>query len=500
MNAIQLNWARYVSDYGVGPHNYCRNPTGEATIWCFTKNASVPWELCAPMTVQEQSQFAANTTEEVCPAGAVPVRLSDLNLEMFRLLMLGNGTLPEPELEPPLGTSFIDIEDDDQLLEFLDLAYDENELWTSNRTANLLLMNVTVCFGKTGPIAILGHSNLTLPDLYEAMEFNRTLEFSKSRGFKPSPSPSPAVYNATGGYVDHGRFMGRHVDRAKRRPLAEIANRTDHELAKRNCTDPEAYLRPECTLPFANLTGMLNSTRNWTDPSGAAGLAGAGADAAGGAAGGSGDAAGGGEGSGGTGGVDGAGGTGEGSGGAGGSGAEGDAAGGQAGSEGSDGSAGGSGSGADQDGSGAGGAGHDARSGSSGPDSIDLECAEDDVECLERQKILLEVCDPPDDQECLLRKANVLCEPDDLVCRDKVLSGTYNATLENSGLYHDAMKAISKHGPTVALGACIVLVSFIAVGAVFTNMMKERNKLKKLEKSLKDANTKQQDEVWVKSG
>ena len=29
--------------------NYCRNPDGEATIWCFTTDKDVRWELCYPI-------------------------------------------------------------------------------------------------------------------------------------------------------------------------------------------------------------------------------------------------------------------------------------------------------------------------------------------------------------------------------------------------------------------------------------------------------------------
>eukprot|EP00299_Pterocystis_sp_00344_P019925 c9842_g1_i1.p1 GENE.c9842_g1_i1~~c9842_g1_i1.p1 ORF type:complete len:596 (-),score=113.20 c9842_g1_i1:97-1884(-) len=48
LNVIRLNWAKNVADFGLGAHSYCRNPTGEDTIWCFTTNASVPWDYCSP--------------------------------------------------------------------------------------------------------------------------------------------------------------------------------------------------------------------------------------------------------------------------------------------------------------------------------------------------------------------------------------------------------------------------------------------------------------------
>jgi len=34
---------------GLGNHNYCRNPTGEDTIWCYTTNNITKWEYCNPI-------------------------------------------------------------------------------------------------------------------------------------------------------------------------------------------------------------------------------------------------------------------------------------------------------------------------------------------------------------------------------------------------------------------------------------------------------------------
>ena len=36
--------------YGTsGPHNNCRNPDGEKTIWCYTTDPSSRWEYCNPL-------------------------------------------------------------------------------------------------------------------------------------------------------------------------------------------------------------------------------------------------------------------------------------------------------------------------------------------------------------------------------------------------------------------------------------------------------------------
>ena len=33
-------------NYGLGDHNFCRNPNGHHTIWCYTTNPKKRWEEC----------------------------------------------------------------------------------------------------------------------------------------------------------------------------------------------------------------------------------------------------------------------------------------------------------------------------------------------------------------------------------------------------------------------------------------------------------------------
>ena len=48
LSAFEDEWDKYVDNFGLGPHSFCRNPDGEDTIWCYTKNESVRWEYCEP--------------------------------------------------------------------------------------------------------------------------------------------------------------------------------------------------------------------------------------------------------------------------------------------------------------------------------------------------------------------------------------------------------------------------------------------------------------------
>jgi hypothetical protein len=41
-------------DTGLGEHNYCRNPDGEQTIWCYTTNPAVRWEYCEEIPFQAE--------------------------------------------------------------------------------------------------------------------------------------------------------------------------------------------------------------------------------------------------------------------------------------------------------------------------------------------------------------------------------------------------------------------------------------------------------------
>ena len=53
-------------------HNYCRNPDGEATIWCYTQDPRVRWEFCTPRYSQDGKLITTKA-----PKGKVPVTVGE---------------------------------------------------------------------------------------------------------------------------------------------------------------------------------------------------------------------------------------------------------------------------------------------------------------------------------------------------------------------------------------------------------------------------------------
>jgi hypothetical protein len=249
----------------------------------------------------------------------------------------------------------------------------------------------------------------------------------------------PILYNATGGYSDQGRFMGRRMDQGKRRPLHEVADKLEHDLTANNCSSPSAQGTPGCVLPIGNFTGVLNVTANWTMPAPSPTTSPDDAE---------------------------------------------------------------ENLSPHPDGS-------DASD--SGDQALEAgeDCAEGDTECLSKSKStnMIPTCDP-DDKECLAALAKSLCPEDDEVCMKAVSSGDTNTTeslmskhkQKHHGFFASLGDMVNENGPMVALGAVVFLAAFIALGAVFTNVLKEKRKQMKLQQSLKDALLKQQDEIWTKSG
>jgi hypothetical protein len=59
---------------GLGWHNYCRNPDGEPTIWCYTSDGGSRWEYCDPLPAHPAKHCAAGTDATDCNnADGVPI-------------------------------------------------------------------------------------------------------------------------------------------------------------------------------------------------------------------------------------------------------------------------------------------------------------------------------------------------------------------------------------------------------------------------------------------
>ena len=59
-------------DAGIGDHNFCRNPDGEDTIWCYTTDSTKRWDYCDPLKACPVSLMAPLQAECICENETTP--------------------------------------------------------------------------------------------------------------------------------------------------------------------------------------------------------------------------------------------------------------------------------------------------------------------------------------------------------------------------------------------------------------------------------------------
>merc|ERR1712194_339632 len=47
---------------GLDDHNFCRNPDGEHTIWCYTTDSDKRWEYCEPLPITSTATTKVTTS------------------------------------------------------------------------------------------------------------------------------------------------------------------------------------------------------------------------------------------------------------------------------------------------------------------------------------------------------------------------------------------------------------------------------------------------------